>query len=154
MSGPIPPFLMPGGMEEVWESLAKMEAVRRAARVQAALLTLGARQLGMDMSKPDALLDTAGTIAEAEDASLQASESAVLIDHSRREYLEAGVPAEQLELAVLQAWAKDHWKVNADPRLSLLLHWLRSPWDDAEDLAVTIVQMIGRIDAGKGPSEP
>src|SRR5687768_8619439 len=100
MSGPLPPYLTPGGMAEVWECLARLEAVRRAARVQAALLGLGARQLGTDLSKPDALLDTAATIAEAEDASLQALESAVQIEHSRREYLEAGIPAEQLELAL------------------------------------------------------
>jgi hypothetical protein len=151
VGGPLPAYLRPGGMDEVWEALARLEAARRAARVQAALMGLGAQRIGMDVSKPDSLLDTAGSIAEAEGASLQAGECAVEIERSRRAYLEAGIPAEQLELAVLQAWARDHWQINADPRLALMLHWLRSPWDDAEDLAVTIVQMIGRINAEPEP---
>jgi hypothetical protein len=153
MSGPLPPHLTPEHMEGVWDSLATLEATRRAARVQAALFNVGARQLRADRSDPDALLDTAATIAEAEDASLHARECAVRLEHSRRDYLEAGIPAEHLELAVLQAWAREHWNVNADPRIALLLHWLRAPWDDAQDLAVTIVQMIGRIESGTERSE-
>jgi hypothetical protein len=132
-------------MDSVWESLAMLEAVRRAARVQAAMFQLGASQLAPNMSRPDALLDTASTIAEAEDASLHAAECAVRLEQSRGGYLAAGVPTAQMDLTVLQAWAGEHWKGTTDPHLAHLLHWLRAPWDDTQDLAVTIVQMIGRV---------
>jgi len=140
-------------MDGVWEALARLEAVRRAARVQAALFNLGASQLRAQASNPDAILDTAANVAEARDASLHAAECAVQLEQSRREYVDAGIPADQLDVPTLQAWAQEHWKASSDPNVALLLHWLRSPWDDAQDLAVTIVQMIGRVNAGKSQTD-